>query len=152
MAASCTLYQPQAWICDPTVPTVFVQSGTGGNVGGGGQRLTTKTRSGSVRTYGSGRVRNVAGANTVATYDLALIHLTQTELNQLEAWMNLGTLLLFRDTYGQRDYGTIFSVSEYAEPMTVDITAPPSNPFLAPNGPFWDCALTINAVTVPAGT
>lgn len=153
MVASATLYETQAWLIDPLAPTTAVLvSGTAGSVGGGGQRLTTKTRSGGPRSYGNGRIRNVIGSNTLSSYALALMRCTVAELTQLETWLNTGTLLLFRDTYGQRDYGTIFSVSEYAEPMTVDMAARPSNAYLTPNGPYFDIAITFNVATVQVGS
>lgn len=156
MVASATLYEAQAWLIDPANPTTaVVVSGTAGSVGGGGQRLTTRSRNGGIRTYGNGRVRNVIGPNTVSSYDLALIRCTLAELNQCEYWVNNGVMLLFRDTYGQRDYGTVYSLSEYAEPMTVDMAPRPSNPrfgTLVPNGPFFDIGITFNVITVPVGT
>lgn len=155
MPASTTLYETRVWLIDPLNPTgQTVVAGSGGSVGGGGQRTTTKTRSGGIRTYGNGRVRNVAGANTQVQYTLALIHVAQADKDQLEEWMNLGTVVLLRDTYGQKDFGTIFSVSEYAEPMTVAQTAQAAASLgsYAPNGPFYDVAFTFNVVSVLNGS
>lgn len=155
MAASATLYEGLAWLLDPANPTTaVVTAGTAGSVGGGGQRLTTKTRSGGVRTYGTGRVRNIIGANTVSSYALVFMRCTVAQVAQLEAWINAGTVLLFRDTYGQRDYGTIYGLSEFAEPLTVATAARPTptvGTFVA-NGPFFDVAFTFNVITVPVGT
>lgn len=154
MAASATLYEQFVWVSDPLNPSVVVIAGSGGSVGGGGQRLTNKTQDGSVRTYGTGRQRSVSGPATVSSYALALIHITVTQLAQLEAWMKAGTVLLFRDTYGQRAFGVLFGVSEYFEPLTVATSVQAAGHIGAyvANGPFVDVALTINEVTTPDGT
>lgn len=156
MAASATLYEQIVWVVDPANPvTAVVNSGSAGSQGGGGQRLTSKTQDGSIRTYGNGRVRSVSGPATVNTYTLVLIHVTVVEMIQLEAWLDAGTVLLFRDTYGQRAFGTIFNLSEYFEPMTVATSAAAAAPVFgsySANGPFIDVALVINEVTTPAGT
>lgn len=154
MVASATLYEQLVWVVDPANPTVTIVAGSGGSVGGGGQRLTSKTQDGSVRSYGTGRQRSVSGPASVNSYTLALIHITVAQLAQLEAWVTAGTVLLFRDTYGQRAFGTIFNVSEYFEPMTVALTALAAAQLgsYAPNGPFVDVALVINEVTMPVGS
>lgn len=154
MAASVTCYGQYVWISDPANPTLVVTAGSGGGVGGGGQRLTSKTQDGSVRSYGTGRQRSVSGPATVNTYTLALIHITTTQLTQLEAWLEAGTVLLFRDTYGQRAFGTLFNFSEYFEPKTVATSAPAAAQYGAfgTNGPYVDVALVVNEVTMPVGT
>lgn len=154
MAASTTCYEPYAWAIDPANPTAQVISGTAGEVGGGGQRLTSKTQDGAMRSYGTGRQRSVSGPATVNTYTLAFIRCSVAEMDQLEAWLVAGTVVLFRDTYGQRAFGTIFNVSEYFEPMTVATNAPAAAQYATygGNGPFIDVSVVINEVTMPVGT
>jgi hypothetical protein len=154
MAASATCFEQYVWVIDPANPATTVVGGSSGSVGGGGQRLTSKTQDGSVRSYGTGRQRSVSGPATVNTYNLALIHITVAQLLQLETWMKAGTVLLFRDTYGQRAFGTLFTLSEYFEPMTVATSAPAAAQYgsYGANGPYVDVALVVNEVTMPAGT
>lgn len=154
MAASATLYENVVWISDPDNPLIVIQSGSGGTVGGGGQRLTAKTTDGAVRSYGNGRQRSVSGASTVASYTLALIALTQAESDQIDAWRKAGTTLLFRDTYGQRAFGTILSTSLYFRPLTVAMAAQPTGHLgtYPANGPYIDVGFVINEVTMPDGS
>lgn len=149
MSASGTCFQNRVWVIDPANPSVQVIAGTGSQVGGGGQRITTKIRSGSVRVYGTGRVRNVIGADTQIQAALALIRLTGSQAAQLDAWRDAGTVLLFRDTYGQRIFGTIFETDFYYEPHSVIASSSPASDS---NGPFVDIAVSINQVTVLAGS
>lgn len=154
MSANTVLYENRAWVIDPANPSDVVVSGTAGSVGGGGQRLTNKTRDGSVRKYGNGRVRALVGSSTVIILDLALIRLTPTDEAQLDAWRDAGTVLLFRDIYGQKAFGTILATSHYFEPNTVATNALAVAGYgtYVSNGPFIDIAISINQVTVPVGS
>lgn len=147
MAASATCTETRVWISDPSNPTITVLAGTAGNVGGGGQRITAKTKTGEVRTYGNGRKRTVLAADTQRQFTLALIRLTGSQAAQLDTWRDAGTLLLFRDTYGQRVFGTILGTNFYYEPHSA-LGSPNSDT----NGPFVDIGITINESTTPAGT
>lgn len=149
MAASATVYEQQAWIIDPANPTVTVTSGTGASVGGGGQRLSSKTSVGSVRHYASGRSRTVTSASSTEQYTLALIRCVESEADQLDAWRVAGIVLLFRDTYGQRVFGSIFDCNRMYEIHSKFDNAQPNSDT---NGPFVNVGITINAVSVPDGT
>lgn len=138
---------------DPANPADRVISGTGGSVGGGGQRLTDSQTQGDVRQYANGRVRAVIGASTLTTYSLALINLAQADIDQLTQWRNAGTTLLFRDVYGQKAYGLIFATSQYFRPFSAEMTAPPTPMFgTVTDGPQIDVSIVINEVTAPAGS
>lgn len=149
MVASATLLVNRSWVIDPANPTTQVIAGTGGGLGGGGQRITTRTTLGDVRSYASGRRRTVTTANSQDDYAFALIHMTESQADQLDAWRVSGTVLLFRDTYGQRVFGTVFQCTRYYEVRSkIDTTQTNSDS----NGPFVDVALDIIAVSMPIGS
>lgn len=147
MAASCTIAATRAWINDPANPLTVITSGTSGSNGGGGQRLTTVAVPGEVRNYGNGRIRTVIEANVNMQMTLTMRLLTPAQVQQLRAWAAAGTVLCFRDTYGQKILGTIFATQELYTPLLVVNAATPVT-----GNPFVDVALSISLVTATAGT
>ncbi len=148
MSSSATPYANAVCLSDASSPAFLISPpggggaptsiicGTSGNAGGGGSRTTVGIRTGAIRSYGSGRIRAVAGPTTIETQTLTLRRLAPTEVAQLLAWRDASTLMLLRDTYGQRSFGVVFEC---------DITYIPLDASLS------DVAITFSSVTVPAG-
>lgn len=94
-------------------PSQFVDCGTAGSVGGGGQRLDAASRDGNFRSYASGRVRLILGTATTRIETIVLRALTPAQVALIQSW--IGQTVLLRDTYGRRIYGS------YLDPQITDI-------------------------------
>lgn len=143
VAASTIVTATRAWVCDAINPTVVITSGTSGSIGGGGQRITSIANTGQLRNYGNGRIRQITGAVTNLQSALTLRMLTPAQITQVDAWVAAGTLLCFRDTYGQKIIGTILGYQRFYTPL---LATPPVT-----GDQFIDVALNINQVTATAG-
>lgn len=131
-----------AIVSDPggsALPATII-AGSAGSLGGGGQRVTSSTRNGSIRQYGSGRVRSVTGPTTVTQTTITLRRLNPADISLIGTWRDAGTLTLLRDTYGQKLYGTIFQTDVGLIPLSSDGATQ-----------YGDVSITLNVVTVPDG-
>lgn len=69
---------------------------------------------GDVRVYAGGRLRLVTGAGMPREIDLALSNVSRTTLTTLDTWT--GQLMLLRDPYGLRRWGTFLAYTRTQEP------------------------------------
>jgi len=122
MPYTATVTLTRAWLIDPTDPTTVVVTGSSGSTGGATAAVRTSTRDGEVRAYAAGRYRAVLGPGTTRTIGLTLRGVTPDQELQIEAWK--GTLLLYRDTYGVRQFGCYLStqVTQRRNASKADIT------------------------------
>lgn len=111
--ASVTL--AQAILLDPVNPATQVVAFTGAmGVGSSGQRIHAHTLGGEFREYAAGRTRLVLDQTNVRQIPLVLKALTVAQLRLVDTvWP--GRLLLFRDTYGSRVFGS------YLDPKVLHI-------------------------------
>jgi hypothetical protein len=103
--ATASITLTRAWLMDPLDPTNPIIAGSSGSIGGGA-RNNTKAKDGDYRTY-VGRVRMVVRPTTASTYQIALRNLTKDQGDKVEGWA--GKLLLLRDIYGRRVWGSYLS-------------------------------------------
>lgn len=103
-AATVTLAKPV--LLDPVNPATQVAAFTGGlGAGGTSQRVHGFELGGEFRGYAAGRTRLVLDQSSVRTIPLVLKALTAAQQHLVdEVWP--GRLLLFRDTYGTRVFGS----------------------------------------------
>lgn len=96
-------------LLDPTNPATQVAAFTGGlGAGGTSQRVHSHDLGGEFREYAAGRSRLVLDRSRVRTIPLTLKALTAAQQRLVdEVWP--GRLLLFRDTYGTRVFGSYLS-------------------------------------------
>lgn len=74
---------------------------------------------GEVRTYANGRRRSVSRAGTVRSIAVAFdLVAARSTLTTLRSWR--GRVVLFRDPYGRKMYGTFFAV-DAKERIPVDV-------------------------------
>jgi len=110
--ATCTLVR--AWLMDPTDPTHPIVAGTtGAGTGGAGglvARNNDTAKDGEFRNYAN-RVRVVTRSVTNRQYGLSLRALTLTQVKMVEGWA--GRILLFRDVYGRRRWGSFLATSRF---------------------------------------
>jgi len=93
------------WLLDPADPSTAIPVGSSGSPGGASAAARAGQRAGEIREYAAGRVRAVLGPGTARGIGLTLRGCTPDQVHQIEiVWP--GTLLLYRDTYGVRQFGT----------------------------------------------
>lgn len=71
-------------------------------------RSDVRSVAGQVRTYSGGRRRVVTRAGTQQTVGATLVLLTAMQVSTLESWR--GALVLFRDSFGRKVWGTFLAV------------------------------------------
>lgn len=118
---------------------IGVVAGSAGSVGGGGSRADTRSLNGEFRTYANGIVRLLTGTAKSHTHSLALRALNPTDLATLQSL--IGVTCLFRDTYGQRFYGSFLSTDMVTIPLSGATAA----------AVLTDVGLTITEVTYTEG-
>lgn len=130
--ASVILAQPI--LLDPVNPATQVAAFTGGmGAGTTQQRVHAHTLGGEFREYAAGRTRLVLDQTNVRTIPLVLKGLTPAQRRLVdEVWP--GKLLLFRDTYGTRVFGS------YLNPQVLHIAR-------ASLGEVADISLTFQRLT-----
>lgn len=97
---------------DPNVEPRTVVSGTASSVqnsGGGGQtKMEDFQQSGSFRQYGNGNTRLILGSGTSRTQTLALIAITETDVETLKAL--LGHTVCYRTADGVKMFGAFLDM------------------------------------------
>lgn len=111
-----------AWLIDPADLSTAVTVGTSGSAGSATAPIRSAAREGEVRGYAGGRYRAVLGPGTTRGIGLTLRGCTPAQVLQLEAWR--GTVLLYRDTYGVRQFGTYLAtqVTQWQSLPQADVT------------------------------
>lgn len=98
-------------LLDPANPLTQIAAGTGGmGPGATAQRVHAYQQGGEFREYAAGRTRLVLTQSSTRTVPLVFKSLTRVQHRLLtEVWP--GRLLLFRDTYGTRIFGSYLAES-----------------------------------------
>jgi hypothetical protein len=110
-----TVTLDRAWLslaADPSVALAFFTTG----------RADQRAKPGEVRRYANGRLRTVTRAGSAQTLTLTARSLTPAQLAQLDSWR--GTVVLFRDVWGRKMYGTFFAiaVADWPDRASHDVT------------------------------
>jgi hypothetical protein len=127
-----TVAMSRCFLSDPTNPALAVICGSSGSLGSLGQRTDTETLDGEFRQYAGGRIRLITGQVTNRSVAIVLRALTPQQAAQARRWR--GTLLLLRDSYGLRMFGSYLSTQRLNIPRTS-------------RGNLIDLAITFTAVT-----
>jgi hypothetical protein len=106
----------RCFLSDPSNPALAVIFGSSGSLGGLGQRTSSDDLDGEFRQYAGGRIRLVLGVTTTRSTPITLRALTPTQARQVRRWR--GALLLLRDTYGLRVYGSYLGTQQLNIPRT----------------------------------
>lgn len=117
-----------------------VTAGSSGSIGGGGSRADSRSVNGEFRSYANGIVRLLTGTARTHTHSLALRALTQSQVQALNGL--IGKTCLFRDSYGNRFYGSFLATDMAIIPLSGANTA---STILA------DVGLTVTEVTYTEG-
>lgn len=130
MTLQATLTLDRVYIAAVSNLSDYIQCGSAGSVGGGGQQTLTQTVDGGYREYANNRVRSITGTTTVTQRTITLRNLTATQVKKITVtW--LGQTVLLRDTYGRKMFGTYQTTSETPIPLS---------------GGFTDVAITLTQV------
>lgn len=116
MTLQATLQLDRAFLNLVADPSVYVSCGTAGGLGGGGQRTDTLTVGGSFRTYANNVTRLILGKTSTRVHIFALRALTPAQLATLKSMV--GQTVLFRDTYGRREYGSFLIITSWDIPLS----------------------------------
>jgi hypothetical protein len=111
-----TVTLDRAWLSLASDPAQAVSFFTGR--GGGDDRA----KPGEVRQYANGRLRSVSRAGSATTLGVTARNLTAGQVAQIDGWR--GAVVLFRDVWGRKLYGTYFriSVADYVDRSGQDVT------------------------------
>jgi hypothetical protein len=110
-----TVTLDRAWLslaADPSVAVSFFTTGRGDQ----------RAKPGEVRRYANGRLRTVTRVGSEQTLTLMARSLTPAQVDQLDSWR--GTVVLFRDAWGRKMYGTFFTlaVADWPDRQSHDVT------------------------------
>lgn len=94
----------------------YIVFGTSGSQGGGGSRVETNTIDGSVRQYANNISRAVFGSATSKTMSVTCRAITQDQVKFIQA--NIGSNVLFRDSYGRAYWCTYFQTDTTDIPLS----------------------------------
>lgn len=106
----------KVWVSLAATPSVSVSFFSAG-------RGDTRQTLGAVRPYANGRLRAISRSVSQQRLTITGRALTATQLASLDGWR--GQIVLVRDVWGRKLYGTFFdlSVADYAAPNTYqDVT------------------------------
>lgn len=97
---------------DPNVEPRVVIGGTAGSVmassGGGQTKMEDMAQSGSFRQYGNGNTRLILGSGTSRTQSLALVAITEADVDVLKAL--LGHTVCYRTKDGVKMFGAFLDM------------------------------------------
>lgn len=110
-----TVTLDRAWLSlagDPSVALSFFTTG----------RSDERSKPGEVRRYANGRLRAVSRVGSAQTLPVTARSLTPAQVERLDSWR--GTVVLFRDVWGRKMYGTFFTiaVADWPDRASHDVT------------------------------
>lgn len=100
---------------------IGVVAGSAGSIGGGGSRTDSRSLNGEFRSYANGVTRLLTGNAKSHTHTLALRALPPADVATLISL--IGVTCLFRDSYGQRFYGSFLATDMVTIPLSGQNTA-----------------------------
>lgn len=113
MPATAMITLELAWLLDPEDPAHPIIAGTTGSIGGGA-RTNDASTDGEFRQY-VGRIRLIKRSVTVRTFQITMRALASADADKLTTDVDAGgwqgKLLLLRDIYGRRIWGSYLSSS-----------------------------------------
>lgn len=68
------------------------------------------SKPGEVRRYAGGRLRSVTRAGSSQTLDVELRLADRADVDQLRAWVETGTQLMYREPLGRKLWGAVFGL------------------------------------------
>jgi hypothetical protein len=116
MSLTTTLTFDRSYLALASAPNNYVQCGTSGSIGGGGQRTDVTAIEAGFRNYANFRTRLIIGSAQVTVQTLTLRALTAAQVALVQSW--IGKTVLFRDTYGRRIYGSYTTTTTTNIPLT----------------------------------
>lgn len=116
MTISGTVIFERAFISLASNPSQFFSCGTSGTVGGGGARTDTTTQDGSFRNYANYNTRLILGTSRNEVLVLVLRALTPAQVALAQSF--IGQMVLFRDTYGRKLWGSYIMMANTDIPLS----------------------------------